>query len=62
MTHAVSSVMEVPTAHAPMMESDDIAAVDPGIVDARMAAEVISITFFQSVLKGLQRSPTNSDR
>ena len=57
LTHAVSSFIEVPTAHAPMMESDDIAAVDPGIVDARMAAEVISITFFQSVLKGLQRSP-----
>lgn len=57
LTHAVSSVVEVPAAHAPMMESDDIAAVDPGVVDARMAAEVISITFFQSVLKGLQRSP-----
>ena len=57
LTHAISSIIEVPTAHAPMMESDDIAAVDPGIVDARMAAEVISITFFQSVLKGLQRSP-----
>ncbi len=57
LTHAVSSIIEVPTAHAPMMESDDIAAVDPGIVDSRMAAEVISITFFQSVLKGLQRSP-----
>lgn len=57
LTHAVSSIIDVPTAHAPMMESDDIAAVDPGVVDARMAAEVISITFFQSVLKGLQRAP-----
>ena len=57
LTHAVSSIIDVPTAHAPMMESDDIAAVDPGIVDSRMAAEVISITFFQSVLKGLMRSP-----
>ena len=57
LTHAVSAALDVPTAHAPMMESDDIAAVDPGIVDARMAAEIISITFFQSVLKGLQRAP-----
>ncbi len=57
LTHAVSSIIDVPAAHAPMMESDDIAAVDPGVVDARMAAEIISITFFQSVLKGLQRSP-----
>ena len=57
LTHAVSSILNVPTAHAPMMESDDIAGVDPGVVDSRMAAEVISITFFQSVLKGLQRAP-----
>ena len=40
-----------------MMESDDVAAVDPGVVDPRMAAEIISITFLQCVLKGLQRSP-----
>ncbi len=57
LTHAVSSILDVPTAHAPMMESDDIAAVDPGIVDSRMAAEIISITFLQSVLKGLHRAP-----
>ena len=57
LTHAVSAILDIPTAHAPMMESDDIAAVDPGIVDSRMAAEIISITFLQSVLKGLQRAP-----
>lgn len=57
LTHAVSAILNIPTAHAPMMESDDIAAVDPGIVDSRMAAEIISITFLQSVLKGLQRAP-----
>ena len=57
LTHAVSAILNIPTAHAPMMESDDIAAVDPGIVDSRMAAEIISITFLQSVLKGLHRSP-----
>ena len=34
-----------------------VAAVDPGIVDSRMAAEIISMTFLQSVLKGLQRAP-----
>lgn len=57
LTHAASAILNIPTAHAPMMESDDIAAVDPGIVDSRMAAEIISITFLQSVLKGLQRAP-----
>ena len=57
LTHAVSSILDVPTAHAPMMESDEVAAMDPGIVDSRMAAEIISMTFLQSVLKGLQRAP-----
>ena len=57
LTHAVSSILDVPTAHAPMMESDEVAAIDPGVVDSRMAAEIISMTFLQSVLKGLQRAP-----
>ena len=57
LTHTASSIYNVPTAHAPMMESDEVAAVDPGVVDPRMAAEIISITFLQCVLKGLQKSP-----
>ena len=57
LTHAASSIYNVPPAHAPMMESDEVAAVDPGVVDPRMAAEIISITFLQCVLKGLQKSP-----
>ena len=57
LTHAASSIYNVPTAHAPMMESDEVAAVDPGVVDPRMAAEIISITFLHCVLKGLQKSP-----
>ena len=64
LTHAVSSIIDAPAAHAPMMESDEIMAVDPGVVDARMAAEIISVTFLQSVLKGLRNAPrieTDSD-
>ena len=57
LTHAVSAVYGLPTAHSPMLESRDIAGMEFGVVDPRMAAEVISITFFVSVLKGLQRSP-----
>ncbi len=57
LTHTVSTVIGAPTAHAPMMESDDIAGVDPGVVDSRMAAEVISLTFLQCVLKGLRNAP-----
>jgi uncharacterized protein DUF3326 len=57
LTHCLSSIYNVPTAHSPMFESREIADVDPGIVDPRMAAEAISATFLQCTLKGLQRSP-----
>ena len=57
LTHTTSGAYNIPTAHAPMLESDDVAAVDPGIVDPRMASEIISMTFLQSVLKGMQRAP-----
>lgn len=57
LTHAVSSIFDLPTAHSPMFETEEIANMDPGIVDPRMAAEAVSVTFLQCVLKGLQRSP-----
>ena len=57
LTHAISLKYGVPAAHAPMFESREIAEIDVGVVDSRMAAEVISMTFFESVLRGLQRSP-----
>ncbi len=57
LTHSVSHCFNVPSAHAPMMESREILNEDPGRVDPRMAAEAISSSFLQCVLKGLQRSP-----
>ena len=57
LTHAISTVYNVPSAHAPMMESTEVANIDPGVVDPRMAAEVVSLTFLQSVLKGLHVAP-----
>ena len=57
LTHAISTLYNVPSAHAPMMESTEVANIDPGVVDPRMAAEVISLTFLQSVLKGLHTAP-----
>jgi hypothetical protein len=57
LTHTASGAFNIPTAHAPMLESDDVAAVDPGVVDPRMASEIISMTFLQCVLKGMQRAP-----
>ena len=55
--HAISLLYDIPSAHAPMYESKDVANMEPGIVDPRMAAETISVTFLQSVLKGLKKSP-----
>lgn len=57
MTHATSILYDVPTAHAPMFESLDLANSDPGVVDPRMAAEAVSLTFLQCILNGLKRSP-----
>lgn len=57
LTHAVSLRYSLPAAHSPMFESREAADLDVGVVDPRMAAEVISLTFFQSVLRGLQNSP-----
>lgn len=56
-THALSSLYDIPAAHAPMEVSRDISNQELGIVDPRMAAEVISTAYFMCVLKGLQRSP-----
>lgn len=57
LTHSISHLYNVPSAHSPMMESLEISNLDPGVIDPRMAAEVVSITFLQSVLKGLHKSP-----
>ena len=57
LTHTVSALYDVPSAHAPMLESREVANADPGVVDPRMAAEAVSLAMIQCILKGLQRSP-----
>jgi len=57
LTHAVSMLYEIPAAHSPMLESQKVANFDLGVVDPRLAAEAVSLTFIQCMLKGLQRSP-----
>ena len=57
LTHTLSSMYDIPTAHSPMFESREIANMDPGIVDPRLAAEAVSETFLQCTLKGLRQSP-----
>ena len=57
LTHATSVLYDMPSAHSPMFESIELANSNPGVVDPRMAAEAVSLTFLQCILKGLQRSP-----
>jgi hypothetical protein len=64
LTHAISSLYDIPSAHSPMFENREIANMDAGVVEPRMAAEAVSVAFLQCILKGLQRSPrivTDSD-
>jgi hypothetical protein len=57
LTHAISMLFGVPSAHSPMMESMEVLNLNVGVVDPRMSAEAISTGFLHSVLKGLHRSP-----
>lgn len=57
LSHAVSSILNVPTAHSPMLESLDIERIEPGIVEPRLSAEAVSTSFLQCILKGLHQSP-----
>ena len=57
LTHAISLLFDIPSAHSPMMESKEILNLDVGVVDPRKSAEAISTTYLHSILKGLHRSP-----
>jgi hypothetical protein len=57
LTHALSLLHHIPTAHSPMLENHNTANFDLGVVEPRLAAEAISLTFIQCMLKGLHRSP-----
>jgi hypothetical protein len=57
LTHAISLFFNIPSAHSPMLESKEILDLDLGVVDPRKAAEVVSVTFLHSILKGLHKSP-----
>ncbi|MBT6095409.1 MAG: DUF3326 domain-containing protein [Rhodospirillaceae bacterium] len=57
LTHTLSMLYEIPAAHSPMLESHKVANFDLGLVEPRLAAEAVSLTFVQCMLKGLHRSP-----
>lgn len=57
LTHAVSTLFDVPSAHSPMMTSKETMNLDVGVVDPRKAAEAVSTTYLHCILKGLHKSP-----
>ena len=57
LTHTISTLLNVPSAHSPMFESREIENLETGIVEPRMSAEAVSVSFLQCVLKGLHTSP-----
>lgn len=54
LTHFVSTSYNIPSAHSPLISYVDL---DAGIIDPRIAAEEVSITFLFCILKGLNKSP-----
>ena len=62
LTHFLSAKFKVPTAHAPMMESSKVANIDYGVVDSRIAPEIVSNTFMHCIMKGLARAPRISSK
>lgn len=57
LTHSLSSILNIQTAHSPMFESREIENLEVGLVEPRMSAEAVSLTFLQCILKGLHKSP-----
>jgi hypothetical protein len=57
LTHLISTVLDVPSAHAPTMSSEALRTESWGVVEPRKAAEIISTTYLFCVLKGLNRAP-----
>lgn len=57
LTHSVSLLFNLPSAHAPMAENMEEANAVFGIVDPRMSPEAVSSCFLHCVLKGLYKSP-----
>ncbi|MCY4523411.1 MAG: DUF3326 domain-containing protein [Halobacteriovoraceae bacterium] len=57
LTHLISARFNKIAAHAPMLDRKEILGLDVGIVDPRIAPEIISMSYFYSVLKGLHKAP-----
>ncbi len=57
LTHSLSLLYDLPSAHSPMINSKEVMDLDVGVVDPRKSAEAVSNTYLHCVLKGLHNSP-----
>ncbi len=57
LTHAISLIFNIPSAHAPSLSNSSLYMKHYGIVDPRMSAEVVSSCYIHCILRGLYRSP-----
>ena len=57
LTHGLSSVFDIPTAHSPMYEDVELMNSDADVMEPAKAAEGISVAFMHCILKGLSASP-----
>ncbi len=57
LTHAISILFSIPSAHSPMMASRQMLTLDVGVVDPRKSADTVSTTYLHCILKGLHKSP-----
>ena len=57
LTHSISLIFDIPSAHSPMMKCIEQLNSHFGVVDPRMAAEVVSVCFSHCIFKGLHNSP-----
>lgn len=57
LTHTVSGVLNIPSAHAPTLESLSLRSHSFGRTDPRKAAESISMSYTFCLCKGLHRAP-----
>jgi hypothetical protein len=57
LTHGLSSLLNIPTAHSPMYEDVELMNSDAGIMDPTKAPEGISVAFLHCLFKGLSASP-----
>jgi len=57
LTHTLSFLYKIPSAHAPTMEDMSLRTIEVGVVDPRKAAETISTSYMFCILKGLHQAP-----